>query len=141
MISVQEVIPDPDMTSPEPFTIQRSTGQWVAGGFQSTVTQSIQVFGPVRNATDKEVAMLPEADRVSRVLAFYATLPILTTRGTAPVPATHGEVPAGAIPGSTFTLSSTPPGGVITLYVNGVQMTPGTEYQEGKGTPLDECAA
>ena len=128
MISVQEVIPDPDMTDPQPFTISRSAGQWVAGGFQSTVVRTLQIFGTVRNATDKEVAMLPEADRVGRVRAFYATMPILTTRGYAPAPSVHAETPTGAVPGTVYTLSALPPNGMVDLYLNGLRQTPGSAY-------------
>jgi len=128
MISVQEVIGDVDMIDPQPYVIQRSTGQWVSGGFQSTIVRTINVFGPVRNATDKEVQMLPESDRISRIRAFYATQPILTTRGYAPLPATHGEVPAGTMPGTAFTLSAIPPGGACSLYLNGVTLQPVVDY-------------
>ena len=128
MITVQEVIQDTDMVAPEPFTIQRSVGQWVSGGFQNTPSQSFTVFGPVRNATDKEVSMLPEADRVGRIRAFYATMPILTTRGYAPVPSTQGEVLTAVTPGSVYTLSITPPIGGGSLYVNGLLLTPNTQY-------------
>jgi hypothetical protein len=128
MISVFEVVADVDMVQPEPWTIQRSTGQWVAGGLQSTITRNIQVFGPARVAQNKEVQSLPEADRVGRILAFYATQPILTTRGYAPVPCTHGETPAGAIPGTTYTLSEAPPVGGGMLYVNGLALQVPTGY-------------
>jgi hypothetical protein len=128
MISVQEVIQDPDMTDPEPYVILRSTGQWVAGGFQSVVTRTINIFGPVRNATDKEIAMLPEADRVSRVRAFYATQPILLARGYAPVPATYEETPRQAS-ALVWVLSAPPPGNFANITVNGLYMRPnGLDY-------------
>jgi len=128
MISVEEVINDSDMIAPEPFTIQRYTGQFVAGGFENTLVRTIQQFGPVRNATDKEVAMLPEADRVGQIRAFFATTSILTVRGSMPVPAVHGEVPQGAVPGTTYTLSQAPPRGVGQLTINGLMQTPGADY-------------
>lgn len=41
----------------------------------------------------------------------------------------HGEIPAGAVPGTVYTLSSVPPGGVLqTLTVNGLMQTPGVDY-------------
>ena len=113
MISVEEVISDPDMVAPQSFTILRSTGQFVAGGFQSTTTP-INCFGPVHVASDKEIQMLAEADRVGAVRGFWANIPIYTTRGTASVPSVHGEVPTGS--GTTFTLSAPPPGEVVTVY-------------------------
>jgi hypothetical protein len=127
MISVQEVLQDTDMVDPEPWTILRSTGKWVAGGFQSTVTRTLQIFGPVRNVSDKEIQMLPEADRVGRVRAFYATQPILLTRGSAAVPATHTETPTGS--DLTYMLSQVPPGNFVNITVNGLYMRPsGFDY-------------
>lgn len=127
MISVQEVITDPDMAAPEPYQILRSTGTYIAGGFQS-VTTTISCFGPVQQASNKEIQMLPEADRIGSIRAFWNTQPIYTTRGTAAVPSVQGEVPSGESPGTTYTLSLTPPGGVVDLYMNGLLLTPGVDY-------------
>jgi hypothetical protein len=113
VISVEEIIQDPDMISPEPFTILRSQGQFVLGGFQSTTT-AVPVFGPVHQASDKEIQMLAEADRVGAVRSFWANIAIYTTRGTVPVPSTHGEVPVGS--GTSYTLSTTPPGEACSIY-------------------------
>ena len=117
------------MADPEPYLILRSTGQWVAGGFQSVVTRTLSIFGPVRNATDKELQMLPEADRVSRVRAFSATQPILLARGYAPVPATHEETPGTTANPLVYTLSAAPPGNFTNITVNGLYMRPnGLDY-------------
>jgi hypothetical protein len=113
VISVEEIVQDPDMVAPEPFYVLRSTGSFVLGGFQSTTT-SIPCFGPVHQASDKEIAMLPEADRVGSVRSFWTNIPLYTTRGTAPVPSVHGEVPIGS--GTEFTLTTTPPGLSCTVY-------------------------
>ena len=41
----------------------------------------------------------------------------------------HGEVPSGAVPGVTYTLSAVPPGGSLqSLTVNGTFQVPGTAY-------------
>lgn len=120
MISVQEIIQDPDLAAPAPFVILRSTGYWVNGGFESVTTQ-IPQFGPVQQATPKEIAMLPEADRVGSVRSFWTTIQVHTTTATDPIPVTHGEVPQGAVPGSVYTLSTEPPNGVVQFYINGSQ--------------------
>jgi hypothetical protein len=86
------------------------------------------MFGPVQQASNKEIQMLPEADRVGAIRAFWSTVPLYTTRGTAVVPTTHGEVPQGSLPGSVFTLSQAPPAGSGTFYVSGVQQTLGIDY-------------
>lgn len=125
MISVQEVVTDPDTIAPKPYTILRSTGQFVLGGFQSSTTP-IPVFGPVQQSTNKELQMLPEADRIGSVRSFWRTQQIYTTRGTAPVPSTHGEVPTGS--GTVYTLSSLPPDGFINVYVDGLQLRNAVDY-------------
>jgi hypothetical protein len=119
MISVEEVITDPDMIAPRNYTILRSQGQFVAGGFQSTVTP-IPMFGPVQQSSLKEIDMIPEADRVGAMRSFWSTCPLYVTRGQAPVPGTHGEVPAGS--GTAYTLSSAPPNGAANVYVDGLQV-------------------
>lgn len=127
MINVSEVILDTDMLPPEPYVILRSTGQFIAGQFQSVVTK-IQQFGPVQQASLKEISMLPEADRVGSIRAFWSPVPIYLTRGTAPVPSVYGETPTGAVPGTTFALSQQPPTVNVTVYVGGLLMTPNVDY-------------
>jgi hypothetical protein len=127
MISVQEVILDTDMLPPEPYVILRSIGSFISGSFQSIVTP-IQQFGPVQQASNKEIMMLPEADRVGSIRAFWSPVPIYLTRGTSPVPSVYGETPAGAVPGVTFTLSQLPPTVNVTVYVSGLLMTPNVDY-------------
>jgi hypothetical protein len=69
---------------------------------------------------------------MSLFIAHYLTLfmqasssEVLTTLATT----VHGEVPAGAVPGSVFTLSAVPPGGALqSLTLNGAFQTPGVDY-------------
>jgi hypothetical protein len=84
--------------------------------------------GPVQVASNKEIAMLPESDRISAVMAFHSTIPIQMTSATQSVPAPHGEVPAPVTPGSVYQLSAAPPGGQGILVVNGLFMTAGFDY-------------
>lgn len=126
MISVFEVVVDPDMTAPNPFTILRSTGKFVLGGFESTVTP-IPMIGPVQQASNKELTMLPEADRIGSVRSFWSTQQIYTTRGYAPVPGVHGEAPQGS--GTTYTLGEVPPSESLCVYVGGLLLQPnGVNY-------------
>jgi hypothetical protein len=127
MINVQEVVVDPDMLVPESFTIERSTGQYVLGGFQSSTTQ-IRMFGPVQQASNKEIQMLPEADRVGSLRSFWSTVPIYVTRGYVYVPSTYGEVPQGTIPGTEYTLAEAPPGDAGSLYIDGDLQIPDAQY-------------
>jgi hypothetical protein len=125
MISVEEVVSDPDMTAPQPYQILRSTGTYVLGGFQSTVT-TLDRVGPVQQASDKEIQMLAEADRIGGARSFWSTQQIFTTRGAAPVPGVQGETPEGS--GQAYTLSAPPPGGTANVYAGGQQLSPGVDY-------------
>lgn len=126
MISVAEVIQDQDMIAPRAYVILRSTGTFILGGFQSVVTP-ISVFGPVHQASDKEIQMLPEADRIGEIRSFWSTSPFYLTRGYAPVPTTYGEVPQGS--GSVYVLSTPPPPGSASVYVGGLLLRPdGVDY-------------
>jgi hypothetical protein len=126
VISVFEVVVDPDMIAPQPFTILRSTGRFVPGGFESTVTP-ISMFGPVQQASNKEIQMLAEADRVGEIRSFWSTQPIYVTRGYAPVPGVHGELLV--VSGTTYQLDATPPDDSALVYVDGLLLEPnGVDY-------------
>ncbi len=125
MISVQEVVVDPDMIAPQPYVVLRSTGRFVLGGFESTVT-SIPMFGPVQQASNKEVQMLPEADRIGSIRSFWSTQPIYTTRGYAPVPGVHGELLT--ISGTVYALSAAPPSESLCVYANGLLLQVNVDY-------------
>jgi hypothetical protein len=137
VISVQEVVTDPDMIAPRPYTILRSVGTFVLGGFESTTT-AITTFGPVQQMSDKEISVLPEADRVGALRSFWNVQPIYVTRGTVPLPGTHGEVPVGS--GVTYTLSEAPPDDFCTVYSAGLQLQAGVDYVVN-GTILTFTAA
>jgi hypothetical protein len=77
---MSEVCDDSDIG--EPFTILRSNGIFVAGGFSSTTT-TIAAWGIVTVAKPKELDMIPEGDRQNEVRAFYVTQPLYVTRDNA----------------------------------------------------------
>jgi len=121
MISVAEIVQDPDLIAPQAFTILRSVDTFVLGGVQS-VTTAIPVFGPVQQSSNKEIAVLPEADRVGGARSFWATIPMYTTRGAAPVPGVHGETPTGS--GTSYALTLPPPNGAANVWSNGLLLPP-----------------
>jgi hypothetical protein len=128
MISVEEVVTDPDMASPKPFTILRSTGSWDSTGFVSQITQTLQRFGCVHQTSEEEIAMLPQADKVSEALTFWSTQPMYVTQGSESVPATHGEAPTGAFPGTVYALSANPPAETLVLWQTGDQLRENIDF-------------
>jgi hypothetical protein len=118
MIDVSEVVGDIDMQAPLPYIIQRSTGQWLYGGFVSTTTD-IGNAGPVQPATDEDLQMLPEADRVSGVLAFWSLVPIYQTRDLAEAGAIQSVVIQGD-GGTVYYLPTAPPQGSAAPLLPGV---------------------
>ncbi len=128
MINMSDVVGDLELAAPQPYTILRSTGQWTRDGFVST-TVSILQAGPVQRAGDKEVQMLPEADRVGALMVFWSQQPIFTTRGKIEETAMQGVVPQGAYPGTAYAVYATVPAGAqVALYKNGLFQMPGVDY-------------
>jgi hypothetical protein len=74
---LDEVVLDADLA--EAYTIIRSNGKFVMGGWQDTKT-TIPGFGVVTVARPNEIQMLPEGDRNSEVRAFYSAQPLYETR-------------------------------------------------------------
>lgn len=75
-VDVSDVITSGDMA--ESYTILRSTGSFQAGGWQETKTE-IDGFGVVTVATDRDLRMVPEGDRVEGAMVFYSVQPIYET--------------------------------------------------------------
>jgi hypothetical protein len=76
MIDVSDVVSDPDLA--QSFTIQRSTGQFVQGGWQDTISL-VAAYGVITVTDPQVLSMLPEADRPEGAMSFYSTLPIFET--------------------------------------------------------------
>jgi hypothetical protein len=74
---LQDVVNDPDLA--EPFTVLRQNGSFVQGGWQVNAPQSIEMWGVVTVASNKELQMLSEADRVRGARMFFSQAPIYVT--------------------------------------------------------------
>lgn len=74
---LQDVINDPDLA--EGFTILRNPGKPGAGGWVAGAPQQIPAWGVVSVASNKEIQMLPEADRVSEVRTFHTQTALYVT--------------------------------------------------------------
>jgi len=72
------------------FTVHRKSGSWVAGRFAGT-EQAVTLDGVIIPASAKEIEQLPEGDRVTGIMIFYATQEIFTTHKS-DTPGTSDEI-------------------------------------------------
>lgn len=75
-IDVSDVVNSPDFA--EPFTIRRSSGGFVAGGWAQT-TSDIPASGVISIAKDKDLSSLPEGDKVKEAIVVHSTQEIMLT--------------------------------------------------------------
>jgi hypothetical protein len=78
MINLSELITDPDFA--QPYTIVRSSGTFVLGGFASTTT-SIAAVGPIVVATEEDLDQVDPGDRITGSMKFYSQAQIYETHG------------------------------------------------------------
>jgi hypothetical protein len=84
MIDVSEVVLDPDMA--QAFSILRDgSGAFVSGVWTPAAPTTIPAYGPIRPASDRDLEMIPEGDRVKEVKTFWCSQPIFAMRATAGV--------------------------------------------------------
>lgn len=76
MISVAELMGDPDFT--QPYTILRSTGNWLTGVWTPIIT-SVQNYGVIEVSSPKDVEMTPEGDVIRGFMVFWSPVAIYTT--------------------------------------------------------------
>ena len=77
MIEVYEILQDFDLCSS--FTIIRTTGSFVGGGWQPNAPKTIPALGAVRNVGGKQLEQLPEEDRNGEILSFRSLTQMFTT--------------------------------------------------------------
>jgi hypothetical protein len=83
MIDVSDIVSDADLA--QVFTILRSTGTGFQYGVWQSSTTTLSSYGPVQPATDRDISMLAEGDRVKEVKAFWSSQPIYGTNAIAGV--------------------------------------------------------
>lgn len=76
MINVSEIVNDPDFA--QSFNVLRSTVTFVSGGISNAIT-TVPMWGVILIAEPKDLATLPEGDRISGSMAFYTQLPMYMT--------------------------------------------------------------
>lgn len=81
MITVDEIVNDPDLGA-QPFTVQRYTnGTFTVDGFQETPA-TIPLFGAIQPATPESLRQVPEADRVEGMLEVFCQKELYRTNQT-----------------------------------------------------------
>lgn len=73
---LQDVTNDPDLA--ESFTISRSSGSFSVGGWTDSKS-IIAAWGVVSVSSNRELDMIPEADRVHGARTFHCQFPMYTT--------------------------------------------------------------
>lgn len=77
-ISVEEIIDDPDLA--QTYTIYRSQGEWIGGRWVEDTPIEISACGTIIVASEKDLEMVPEGDRVKGMMTFYNKGKIYVTR-------------------------------------------------------------
>jgi hypothetical protein len=80
MINLSALITDPDFT--QQLVVQRSTGAFVLGGWQSSATP-LTIAAVVTVAKERDLQQLPEGDRISGAMLFYTMTELLQSTGGA----------------------------------------------------------
>jgi hypothetical protein len=78
--NVSDIVGDPDLA--ESFTIFRILGSFVSGVWTANAPMQIPARGVVGVATDLDLQMVPEGDRVTGSMVFYTQTPIQVTSET-----------------------------------------------------------
>jgi hypothetical protein len=87
VISVAEIVSDPELA--QPFLVRRSTGEFVQGGWQDTLS-SVSLWGVITVADPETLDQMPEADRPTGAMAFYSAQAIFETRVATPTYGARG---------------------------------------------------
>ncbi len=89
MINLSEIVTDPDFN--QPYTINRSTGAFVLGGYANSTTP-VAASGIITVAKERDLAQVPEGDRVTGAMLFYSTQPIYLSHGGSGAAATSDTI-------------------------------------------------
>lgn len=87
-LDLSEIVCDGDLG--QPFNIIRTTGAFGLGGWTANAPVNIAAFGIACPATDEELRMIPEGDRVEGSHFFASSTPIYKTRSDQNNPANSG---------------------------------------------------
>ena len=77
-INVGKVVTSSRFASP--YTVIRSEGKWYDGQMQWTELERISIRAAVIVATPQQLEQIPEGERLSGAMSFYARQPLYTTQ-------------------------------------------------------------
>jgi hypothetical protein len=75
-IDVSDIVNDPDFA--ETFTVHRSSGHYVFGGWENT-TEDLTLWGVIQPAKPEHLDRVPEGDRVTGAIVVFCTDQIYRT--------------------------------------------------------------
>jgi len=75
-LDLSDVVSDPDLA--DEYTVNRITGSFQLGGWQQS-SVSIPGYGVVSVASDEDLQMIPEGDRLSGAMVFHSVDQIYIT--------------------------------------------------------------
>ncbi len=78
MINLAELIVDPDFA--QKFNVYRSTGSFIKGVWTEGTTTVIEMVGVVTVMSSKDLRQIPEGDRITGAMTFYAQGELFVTR-------------------------------------------------------------
>ena len=76
MLDVSDILEDPDFA--QPFDVLRSSGAFVSGGWQN-LTTTVACSGVILPASDQDIALVPEGDRVTGMISVHTTRKLFQT--------------------------------------------------------------
>ncbi len=80
MINVGRVVLSRNFAQSQGYEVYRTTGDWVKGRWISNPEVTIKFAGTITVAEKNDLVQVPEGDRVTGLMCFYATRPIYVTR-------------------------------------------------------------
>lgn len=78
VISMEEIIDDPDLA--QSYIIYQSEGSFQNGRWVEGPLTQIAACGTITVASEKDIEMVPEGDRLKGAMVFFNKGPIYTTR-------------------------------------------------------------
>lgn len=79
MISLTDIVNDPDFA--QDYVVTRRYGVFALGAFQVTSSVTVPFWGIIQPATDEDLDMVPEGDRVRGLMSFISEQEMFKTNG------------------------------------------------------------